>query len=221
MSTRKSQRIGIWVIAVVLTIGTLASFIAIVLAPANKASDQTKLTDLSNEYKASQDEHQKKVDAQAAELTKQYFSDFNQYASRPAPFDKAGVTTLTTNDLKIGTGADINAGSSFTAYYIGWNSNGEIFDESIAGTSLKAPIAVTPGGVIEGWTEGVVGMKVGGVRELSIPSDKAYKDKAQGDKIPANSPLKFIIMIIPTPEAIPDAAVPPELLKYYTNGGHF
>jgi FKBP-type peptidyl-prolyl cis-trans isomerase len=221
MATQKAQRIGIWIIAIVLTIGTLASFIAIVLAPKNQATDQAKLADLTNQYQASQDEYQKKADAQTAELSKLYFDEFNQYSSRPAAFNKADVTKLTTNDLKIGTGTDITADSTFSAYYIGWNPNGEVFDGSIDGNKLKAPITVEPGGVIEGWTEGVVGMKVGGVRELSIPSDKAYKDQDKSEQIPPNTPLKFIIMIIPTPDTIPEATIPPELLKYYTNGGHF
>jgi hypothetical protein len=58
-------------------------------------------------------------------------------------------------------------------------------------------------------------MKVGGVRELTIPSDKAYGEAGSGDKIPANTPLKFIVMVIPTPEAIKEPAVPQELLQYY------
>jgi len=58
-------------------------------------------------------------------------------------------------------------------------------------------------------------MKVGGVRELTIPADKGYGSTGSGDKIPANSPLKFVIMVIPTPDAIAEPAVPQELLDYY------
>jgi hypothetical protein len=72
--------------------------------------------------------------------------------------------------------------------------------------------------VIKGWTDGTVGMKVGGVRELTIPSDQAYGATGSGTNIPPNTPLKFVIMVIPTPETIPQAAIPPELLKYYTKG---
>ena len=218
MATQKAQRIGIWIIAIVLTVGTLAGFVAIVLAPKNQAMDQAKLTALSAEYQASQDEYQKKVDAQATELSAQYFDEFNQYSSRVAAFDKEGITTLGTEDLKVGDGAEITAESTFSAYYIGWNPTGEIFDGSIDGTKLKAPLSVTPGSVIKGWTEGVIGMKVGGIRELTIPSDKAYGEAGSGGKIPGNTPLKFVLMIIPAPETIPQATIPPELLKYYTKG---
>jgi hypothetical protein len=58
-------------------------------------------------------------------------------------------------------------------------------------------------------------MKIGGIRELTIPSDKGYGAAGSGDKIPANSPLKFVIMAIPTPEAISEPAVPQDLLDYY------
>jgi FKBP-type peptidyl-prolyl cis-trans isomerase len=221
MATQKAQRIGIWIIAIVLTVGTLSGFVAIILAPKNQATDQTKLAQLTNQYQAAQKDYQAKVDAQAVSLSKQYYADFNTYSSRIAPFDKNSVTKLETVDLKIGNGADITATSTFSAYYIGWNPTGVVFDESIASGTLKAPFSVTPGGVIKGWTDGTVGMKVGGVRELTIPSVDAYGTTDKGANIPPNTPLKFVIMIIPTPDTIPQAAVPPELLKYYSNQGHF
>ena len=221
MATKKAQRIGIWIIAIIMLIGTLASFIALILAPKNQESDQAKLASLSAEYQAAQSEYQKKVDAQAAILTEQYFTEFNQYATLPAAFNKAEVTKLSTEDLKVGTGAEIKADTTFAAYYIGWNPDGVVFDGSIDGTKLKAPLNVSPGSVIKGWIDGVIGMRIGGVRLLTIPSDEAYGEAGSGDKIPANTPLKFVMMIIPTPNAIPAAEVPAELLKYYTNGGYF
>lgn len=218
MATKKAQRIGIWIIAIVLTVGTLAGFVAIVLQPKNEANDQAKLTALSAEYQANQDAYQKKVTAQAAELSTMYFSQLSQYSSRVKSFDKASVTELKSEDLKVGDGAEITAETTFTAYYIGWNPDGVIFDQSIDGTSLKAPFSVSPGSVIKGWSEGTLGMKIGGIRELTIPSDKAYGEAGGGEKIPANTPLKFVIMVIPTPETIAQPEVPAELLKYYTKG---
>jgi FKBP-type peptidyl-prolyl cis-trans isomerase len=92
----------------------------------------------------------------------------------------------------------------------GWNPKGVVFDQSISDGKLIAPIA--GGNLITGWNEGVIGMKIGGVRELSIPSDKAYGSTGSGDNIPPNTPIKFIVMIIPKVEDVP---VPAELLKYY------
>lgn len=215
MATRKSQRIGIWVIAGALTIGTLGGFIAMVLAPKNAASDQARYQQLMDDYSKESTAYQAKVDAQATELSAKYFDTFNQYATRPSVFAAADVTELKKEDLKIGEGESITKDSSFSAYYIGWNPSGKVFDGSIDGTKLKAPFSVTPGGVIPGWTEGVDGMKAGGVRELTIPADKAYGETGQGADIPANTPLKFVIMVIPTPEKITQPTPSEELLKLY------
>ena len=203
MATSTAQRTGIWIIAVVLTVGTIGGFVAMILAPQNEAADSTRLQDVYAEY-------QKEVDAQNAELSKKYYPTFSAYANQPAAFDAATVTELKTEDLKIGDGDTITADSSYSAYYIGWNPTGKVFDQSIEGTSLKAPIA--GGNLIEGWNEGVVGMKVGGIRLLTIPSAKAYGETGQGEDIPANTPLKFIVFIIP---AVEQPEGPEELLQNY------
>jgi len=218
MSATKAQRIGIWTIAIFMLVGTVGSFVAIVLANDNQQSDQQRANAAYAAYQKESEVYQAKVDAQASELSKQYFDTFNQFASRPVAFDAAGVTELKMNDLIVGTGDDITAESSFTAYYIGWNPTGKVFDGSINGTALKAPFPVTPGGVIEGWTKGAVGMKVGGVRELSIPSAQAYGETGSGADIPANTPLKFIVMIVPTPEVIPQPQPSADLIKYVNQG---
>lgn len=220
MAATRGQRIGIWTIAIFMLVGSVGSFVAIVLANGNQQSDQDRAKVAYAEYQAEAKVYQTKVDAQGAELSKKYFDTFNQFASRPAAFDAAGVTELKTNDIIVGTGDDITADSSFTAYYIGWNPTGKVFDGSInaEGTALKAPYAVKPGSVIEGWSKGAVGMKVSGIRELTIPSNLAYKDQAKGEDIPANTPLKFIVMIIPTPETIPQPQPSAKLIEYYNKG---
>lgn len=217
MATRKGQRIGIWVIAIVMTIGTIGSFAVMVLANKNSNVDQARLEKVTAEYKKSTDAYQAKVDAQAMQLSEKYFAEFNQYASRPAKFDRDGVKTLEKNDLKVGDGEVLGKDATFTAYYLGWTPDGKVFDGSIDGAKLKAPFTAAPGGVIPGWTKGVEGMKVGGVRELTIPSDDAYGETGQGDSIPPNTPLKFVIMVIPAPETIAQPEMPKELLDYYQN----
>ena len=218
MATTKTQRIGIWVIAVFMAVGTIGSFAAIVLANQNSQVDQQRIQALTDQYQKDSTAHQAKVDAQSKELSDKYFDTLNEFSSRVGTFNADEVTELKTADLTIGEGEDITADSSFSAYYIGWNPTGVIFDSSIDGDSLKAPFLVTPGGVIEGWTQGAVGMKVGGIRELTIPAELAYGDTARGEDIPANTPLKFVMMIIPTPEAIPAPEMPKELLNYYQTG---
>jgi len=220
MSATRAQRIGIWVIAVFMAVGTIGSFAIIILANDNQKSDQSRLATLEADYKKSQAEYQAKVDAQAAVLSEKYFATFNQFVSRPAAFAKDSVTALKTEDIIVGDGEEITAESSFTAYYIGWNPDGTMFDSSFNAdkTALKAPFTATPGGVIKGWSEGAVGMKIGGARELVIPSDLAYGEAGSGADIPANTPLKFVMMLIPTPEVIPQPEIPAALLRYYQTG---
>jgi FKBP-type peptidyl-prolyl cis-trans isomerase FkpA len=216
VATPRSQRIGIWIIAIVMAVGTIGSFLIIILSTNNEKTDEARKTALTTEYQNAYAEYQAQLDAQAAELSTLYFNEFNQYATRPAPFDKTSVPELKMVDLKIGDGADITAESTFSAYYIGWNPDGTVFDSSIDGTKLKSPFSVSPGGVIKGWSEGVVGMKVGGIREVSIPSEKAYGETGSGDNIPPNTPLKFVIMIIPTPPTITAPQPSDELIKLYS-----
>lgn len=218
MATTKAQRIGMWIIVVFMAVGTIGSFAIIVLANQNQATDQGKVNAMLAQYQKDTNAYQAKVDAQTKQLSDQYFTTFNQYASQAAAFDKTSVKDLQKTDLVVGTGAALTSQSSFTAYYIGWGPDGKVFDSSINSSALKAPLAVTPGSVITGWTEGVDGMKVGGVRELTIPSDLAYGSTGSGSTIPPNTPLKFIMMVIPAPETIPQPTMPPELANYYQTG---
>lgn len=217
MATPKSQRIGIWIIAVVMLVGTIGSFIVMILTNKNNLTDQARIQQLATQYQADYKVYQSKVDAQTAQLSNQYFGTLNAYANTPASFDKNSVTTLQKTDLKQGDGPTLDGNSAFTAYYIGWTPDGKVFDSSINGSSLKAPLTAAPGGVIAGWIQGVVGMKTGGVRELTIPADLAYGSSGSGDKIPPNTPLKFILLVIPTPQKISEPQPPQELVNYYNS----
>ncbi len=203
MATPRSQRIGIWIIAIVLAIGTVGSFLAMILGSQNQAADTAKITKMQKEY-------QLEVDAQTKQLSDKYYPEFSQYATTPAAFTASDIKTVTTTDLKIGDGAEIKSGTAYSAYYIGWNPKGVIFDQSISSGALKAPIA--GGSLVAGWEEGVKGMKINGIREISIPSDKAYGKDGSGENIPPNTPLKFIVMVIP---AVKEIQPPAELLQYY------
>lgn len=190
MATPKSQRIGIWIIAVVMLVGTIGSFVVMILANQNNANDQAAQTKALAEY-------QKQLDAETTKLSDKYYPVFSEYKNAAAAFDKDAVgSDVATNDLKVGDGAEITKDSKYQAYYIGWNPRGKSFDSSFSGDKLKAPIDTSQTGLIDGWNEGVVGMKVNGVREITIPSDKAYGEQGSGEDIPANTPIKFIVMII-------------------------
>lgn len=100
-------------------------------------------------------------------------------------------------DLLVGTGATATQGRTVTVSYTGWlydpaktESKGSQFD-SAASFSFQLGV----GRVIPGWDQGVVGMKVGGMRRLIIPPNLAYGSAAQTG-IPANSTLVFDIMLL-------------------------
>jgi peptidylprolyl isomerase len=107
----------------------------------------------------------------------------------PAP------AALVKRDLKVGTGAEVPEGAQkVTVNYIGIAcSTGKIFDSSWSrNETFDANLA---GGVIEGWQQGVPGMKVGGRRVLEIPSELAYGQQGSGPIAP-NEPLIFVIDVV-------------------------
>ncbi len=219
MATKKSQRIGIWIIAFVLFVGTIGSFAVIILANENTAKDSKRAEEMQAEYSRKYQEYTEAVQKQADELSSKHYDSFGQYASRVAAFDLDSVKELTKIDLVVGSGAEITESSSYAAYYVGWNPKGKVFDQSISEGKLKAPLAVTASsGLIAGWKDGVKGMKIGGVREITIPSDQAYGEKGQGDDIPPNTPLKFVIMAIDPPATITQPEMPQELIKLLYGG---
>jgi peptidylprolyl isomerase len=108
-----------------------------------------------------------------------------------APSKKLVITNLIT-----GTGATAADGDELDVNYVGkLYSNGKIFDASWKDTPGKAfgPFKLGVGAVIPGWDQGLVGMKVGGRRELIIPPSLAYKAAGQPPTIPKNATLVFVV----------------------------
>lgn len=102
---------------------------------------------------------------------------------------------LIAQDVIVGTGAQAKSGDKASVQYVGvLFDGGKEFDtswtsETKAGTPFEFTIG--SGQVIQGWDQGVVGMRVGGRRRLIIPADLAYGEAGSPPKIPANAPLVF------------------------------
>jgi peptidylprolyl isomerase len=107
-------------------------------------------------------------------------------------------TKLETKDLITGTGATAADGDELAVNYVGeLYSNGKIFDASWKDTPGKAfEFQLGEGAVIKGWDEGLVGMKVGGRRELIIPPSLGYMAKGSPPTIPGNATLVFVVDLI-------------------------
>jgi peptidylprolyl isomerase len=108
----------------------------------------------------------------------------------------AAPKNLVTKDLITGTGKTATSGSTVTVNYVGVLYNtGKQFDASWShGQPFTTPLA--KGQVIDGWVQGIPGMKVGGRRELIIPPSLAYGSKGAGASIPPNSPLIFVVDLL-------------------------
>ena len=102
-------------------------------------------------------------------------------------------------DLQLGAGDEAKKGMKVTVHYTGWlysnGTRGAKFDSSV---DRKQPFGFTLGAgeVIKGWDEGVAGMKVGGKRELFIPSKLGYGSQGAGGVIPPNATLDFEVELL-------------------------
>lgn len=111
------------------------------------------------------------------------------------PQEKVTASGLKYTDLQEGTGDEAQAGKTVEVHYTGWLENGTKFDSSKdRNQAFRFPLGA--GHVIRGWDEGVAGMKVGGKRRLTIPSDLGYGARGAGGVIPPNATLIFEVELL-------------------------
>ena len=116
------------------------------------------------------------------------------------------MSTITTDsglqyeELTVGTGAEAKAGQHVTVHYTGWLRNddgtqGAKFDSS-KDRNDPFQFSLGAGQVIRGWDEGVQGMKIGGLRRLTIPASLGYGARGAGGVIPPNATLIFDVELL-------------------------
>ena len=102
---------------------------------------------------------------------------------------------LVIEDVVVGEGAEATAGQHVTVHYTGWLTDGTKFDSSLdRDEPFDFPLGARH--VIAGWDEGVQGMKIGGTRKLTIPSDLGYGPRGAGGVIPPNATLVFEVELL-------------------------
>lgn len=102
-------------------------------------------------------------------------------------------------ELQCGDGDEVARGDMITVHYTGTLEDGTEFDSSEGGDPIE--FALESGSLIEGWVEGIPGMKEGGRRKLTIPSELGYGEAGYPPDIPPNATLIFEVEIVAVADA--------------------
>ncbi len=115
---------------------------------------------------------------------------------QPSDSQQALPTTLTVTDQSVGAGAEAKAGDVVSLKYTGMLPDGTVFDATDKHGGTPFTFTLGAGQVIKGWDQGIVGMKVGGKRQLIIPPDMGYGAQGAGNVIPPNATLIFQVELV-------------------------
>ena len=206
LKTSVGQRVAISIIAFFMLGSIIASYAAIIVG--NSTSSNSSDTQLSDERMAYYSDNYASKLAKFKEVTQADFEVFSKYLSEVKAYNESAANegTVQVRDLLTGTGRTLGAeADDYLAYYVGWCADESVFEssmntENIAtasgfATMLDPSLIKEMYGskLIEGWYMGMNGAKIGGVREVSIPSELAYKDQKElcGGY---NKPIKYLIM---------------------------
>ncbi len=196
LKTSTKQRVIIAVLAILMVGSLIASYAAIILGKKDgttSTSDDPLIAKYEGPYNEALHEVQNS--------TKGYFDEFIQHKGEVVAYNEtsANENGLVTRDITEGTGRELGEGdTNYLAFYVGWCADETIFDSSYNSTTKPTAFSTildASQALIEGWNLGVEGMKLGGIREITVPGELAYGESREicGG---TNKPLKFMIMAL-------------------------
>ncbi|KAI8340790.1 hypothetical protein BC941DRAFT_450257 [Chlamydoabsidia padenii] len=143
---------------------------------------------------AAKQEKKRAADSEKEEPTKKQKVE----EKKPKQQEKKQVTKMANGliieDIKVGEGANVRSGARIGMRYIGKLTSGKVFDKNVSGKPFNFRLGA--GEVIKGWDQGILGMKLGGERKLTIPAPLAYGKRGAPPQIPGNATLVFEIKLV-------------------------
>ena len=225
LKTSVGQRVAIAIIAFFMLGSIIASYAAILVS--NSKSDSSENKTLSSDRMAYYQNNYTEKLAKFREVSKQDFEVFKPYIPEIKAYNEttANESGVQSRDILKGSGRTIGEkDGDYLAYYVGWCADETIFDSSFdsdtSPTAFVRALNVSVG-MIEGWYSGVQGMKLGGIREITIPGELAYADQTEicGGY---NKPLKFLVMPVAAEDPLKTASTDVDtayMMLQYANYG--
>ena len=199
LRTSPKQRVFIILIAIFMVGSIVASYAVIVISGSQAANDSTE-NKIDPAKVAQYKEEYDEKSAELKEISKSDYERFMKYKNEEVKsYNEVSANDpgVETKDLEKGTGEKVKD-DNYLAYYVGWCADESVFDSSFDDNEKPtgfAKVLDPSAGMIEGWTAGVEGMRIGGIREITVPGELAYGDQMEicGGK---NKPLKFLILAV-------------------------
>ena len=215
LKTSPKQRILIGLIAIVMLGSVVASYLAVMISnnSSSSASSQGISSAKAAEYETAYSDKRNEFKA----ATTSEYATFSKFLPEIKAYNETSVNTgdLSVQDLLVGDGRELADGDTdYLAFYVGWCADEKIFSSSLDDAKnptgfntildAKNPMGINAilggtdsaeGGLVEGWRVGIVGTRLGGVRIITIPSELAFSDSDNAEKIcGVNKPVKFMVM---------------------------